>query len=75
MAKYFARITFIDRLFSQTPYQLLMSTNFTICNSSNFFASTHGVTPTTCYTTALDRFDQTTTGWWKQFKYDMHQKG
>jgi hypothetical protein len=29
----------------------------------------------TCYTSALDRFDQTTTAWWKSFKYDMHQKG
>jgi hypothetical protein len=29
----------------------------------------------TCYTSALDRFDQTTTTWWKRFKYDMHQKG
>jgi hypothetical protein len=29
----------------------------------------------TCYTSALDRFDQTTTSWWKRFKYDMHQQG
>jgi hypothetical protein len=28
-----------------------------------------------CYTAALDHFDQTTTAWWKYFKYDLHQKG
>jgi hypothetical protein len=29
----------------------------------------------TCYTSALDRFDQTTTAWWKRLRYDMLIKG
>jgi hypothetical protein len=31
--------------------------------------------PITCYTAAVDRFDQITTAWWKRYRYDMHQKG
>jgi hypothetical protein len=29
----------------------------------------------TCYTSALERFDQTTTAWWKHLRYAMHIKG
>jgi hypothetical protein len=29
----------------------------------------------TCYTSALERFDQTTTAWWKRLWYDMRIKG
>jgi hypothetical protein len=29
----------------------------------------------TCYTSALEHFDQTTTAWWKRLRYDMRIKG
>jgi hypothetical protein len=29
----------------------------------------------TCYTSALERFDQTTTAWWRRLRYDMRIKG